>query len=146
MITAYKNFNNRELKSENDTKLKVYINDKGFYKLNEKYLLPANGLGIAVADIDKNGYEDVLVANDFSIHDYLFMNFYGDFRESFEEKFSKSSWYSMGCDIQDFDNDSDLDLMVLDMAYSDYYRSKVLMPSMDVDKFNFYKDRIIKNY
>ena len=78
------------------------------------------GLGIALSDIDDNGYTDIFIANDFTENDYLYLNQGdGSFREVFSEQADHTSLSSMGCDIADYNNDGLADLVVLDMLPAD---------------------------
>ena len=106
---------------------------------------PGFGLGLAISDFDENGFLDIYVANDYFIPDFMFFNQgNGTYKEDIQSKVSHSSFYSMGCDAADFNNDGLVDLAVVDMTPSDHYRSKTLMESMDVDKFNYLVNA--KNY
>ncbi len=112
----------------------IFINvskESGIYK-------PGFGLGVAVSDFDENGFLDLYIANDYFIPDFMFFNNGdGTFVDGIETKISHSSFFSMGCDAADFNNDGLIDLTVVDMTSSDHYRSKTLMESMDIDKFNY---------
>src|SRR5207237_1218602 len=71
------------------------------------------GLGIAVADVNRDGRPDVYVANDFFERDYLYLNNgNGTFREILEDALPVSSYFSMGVDIADFDIDGNKDIFV----------------------------------
>ncbi len=74
------------------------------------------GLGITIGDIDKNGFPDIYVGNDFHEDDFLYLN-QGDgtFKESSSRLLSHTSYYSMGNDLADINNDGWLDIMTLDM-------------------------------
>ena len=99
---------------------------------------PGFGLGVAVSDFDENGFLDIYVANDYFIPDFMFFNQgNGTFIEDIQSKVSHSSFFSMGCDAADINNDGLVDLAVLDMTPSDHYRNKTLMESMDVNKFSY---------
>jgi len=96
------------------------------------------GLGIAINDFDDNGLLDVYIANDYFIPDFMFLNNGdGTFTNGIETKLSHTSYYAMGCDAADFNNDGLTDLAVLDMTPSDHVRNKVLMASMDVATFDY---------
>ncbi len=100
----------------------------------------AYGLGISIADFNDDGHLDVYVANDFWIPDFYFIN---DGKGKFvndKDKINHSSYYSMGVDAADYNNDNILDLAVVDMTPKDHYRNKTLMPSMDVQRFNVLTD------
>jgi len=99
---------------------------------------PGFGLGVAVSDFDENGFLDIYVANDYFIPDFMFFNQgNGTFIEDIQSKVSHSSFFSMGCDAADINNDGLVDLAVVDMTPSDHYRNKTLMESMDVNKFSY---------
>jgi enediyne biosynthesis protein E4 len=83
------------------------------------------GLGIAVADVNRDGRPDVYVANDFFERDYLYLNNgNGTFREVLENALPVSSYFSMGVDIADVDNDGWPDIYTSDMLPEDDYRLK----------------------
>lgn len=74
------------------------------------------GLGVAVSDINKNGWPDIYVGNDFHEDDYLYMNNGdGTFTESLYESIGHTSNSSMGNDIADINNDGYVDIVSLDM-------------------------------
>lgn len=99
---------------------------------------PGFGLGISVTDFDENGFLDIYVANDYFIPDFLFFNLGdGKFVENIKARATHTSFFSMGCDAADFNNDGLIDLAVVDMTPTDHYRSKTLMESMDVNKFRY---------
>lgn len=100
------------------------------------------GLGVAVADFTGNGLPDIFIANDYFIPDRLYLNYgNGTFSESARRKFRHTSFFSMGCDAADFNNDGLIDLVVPDMSPDDHYRSKLLMAGMDTAQFG-YLDRL----
>ena len=83
------------------------------------------GLGIAVADVNRDGRPDVYVANDFFERDYLYLNNgNGTFDEVLEKAMPVSSYFSMGVDIADIDNDGWPDIYTSDMLPEDDYRLK----------------------
>src|SRR5438067_5873175 len=66
----------------------------------------AFGLGVAVADVNNDGWPDIYVANDFTERDYLYLNSRdGTFREVLDQRTSVISYFSMALDIADFDTD-----------------------------------------
>ncbi|HMJ58210.1 MAG TPA: VCBS repeat-containing protein, partial [Gemmatimonadales bacterium] len=83
------------------------------------------GLGIAISDVNRDGRPDVYVANDFFERDYLYLN-HGDgtFREVLENAMPVSSYFSMGVDIADIDNDGWPDIYTSDMLPEDDHRLK----------------------
>jgi enediyne biosynthesis protein E4 len=94
------------------------------------------GLGLAVSDLNNNGLLDVYVANDYAIPDFYFVNMGdGTFQEKVNLRTGHISYYSMGCDAADINNDGWMDLAVLDMSPGDHKRSKTLMASMKVEDF-----------
>lgn len=75
------------------------------------------GLGIAVGDINQDGWPDIYVSNDFHENDYLYYNLGNGkgFREGIAQSMGHTSNFSMGSDLADFNNDAALDLITLDM-------------------------------
>ena len=94
------------------------------------------GLSAAIGDFNGNGNNDVYVANDFLEPDFFYTN---NGNAVFEEKNTELtrhiSFYGMGSDWADFNNDALPDLCVLDMTPPDHKRSKQNMASMRPDQF-----------
>jgi enediyne biosynthesis protein E4 len=120
---------------------KLYINGKGKFKeIGLKAGISNNfgyALSVVTADVNNDGFIDIFVANDFAESDYLYINQgNGTFKEQIKQNTNHISMYSMGTDIADINNDGLEDIMVSEMLPEDYKRSKVSMPSMDVEGFN----------
>ena len=78
------------------------------------------GLGLAVADMNNDGWDDIYVGNDFHENDYYYINKGdGTFVESGAKHFQHYSRFSMGNDIADYNNDGQLDLVTVDMLPPD---------------------------
>ncbi len=86
---------------------------------------PGKGLGIAIADYDRDGHTDIFIAND-SMPEFLYHN-NGD--GTFEEKALPSgvavdgdghTFAGMGVDFADYNNDGLPDLLVTDLANQMY--------------------------
>lgn len=74
------------------------------------------GLGISTADINKDGYPDIYIGNDFYEDDYLYINNGdGTFTEDLGSRIKHTSRFSMGNDIADLNNDKLPDILSLDM-------------------------------
>ena len=94
------------------------------------------GLSASIGDFNNDGWEDIYVANDFLEPDMLYIN-QGDgtFKEEIGEHISHISFYGMGSDFADINNDGFADLYVLDMVAPQHERSKRTMASMNPPKF-----------
>jgi hypothetical protein len=78
------------------------------------------GLGLAIADINNDGWDDIYVGNDFHENDYYYVNNgNGTFTESGAQHFRHYSRFSMGNDVADYNNDGQLDLVTVDMLPPD---------------------------
>lgn len=78
------------------------------------------GLGLAVADINNDGWDDIYVGNDFHENDYYYVNNGdGTFSERGAKHFKHYSRFSMGNDVADYNNDGHLDLITVDMLPPD---------------------------
>ncbi len=94
------------------------------------------GLGISVGDLNNDGWPDVYVANDYEGKDFLYLNKKNKtFSDVANEATGHVSYFSMGTDISDVNNDGWLDFMSLDMMAEDNYTMKTSMGSMDPRKF-----------
>jgi enediyne biosynthesis protein E4 len=107
----------------------VYHNDGGghFTEVSQKIGLskPGKGLGLAIADYDRDGHIDVFVAND-SMPEFLYHNKgNGTFEEiglAAEVAVDEDgrSYAGMGVDFADYNNDGLPDLVVTDLANQKY--------------------------
>ncbi|CAN5428843.1 VCBS repeat-containing protein [soil metagenome] len=83
------------------------------------------GLGVATTDINKDGWKDIYVTNDFFTSDFLFVNNHdGTFTNKIKEYFKHTSQNAMGNDVGDINNDGLQDLIAVDMNPEDNYRKK----------------------
>ena len=74
------------------------------------------GLGVTVADLNRDGWQDIYVSNDFFERDYLYLNNQdGTFREVLPQQMRHVSLSSMGADFGDLNNDGWPELFVTDM-------------------------------
>ncbi|MBC6399812.1 MAG: VCBS repeat-containing protein [Ekhidna sp.] len=95
------------------------------------------GLGVAVSDINDDGWPDLYVSNDYNEEDYLYINNKnGTFRESIRDYITHTSLFSMGCDIADINNDLKPDIVTLDMLPESGYRQKMTLGPENFDKYD----------
>ncbi|SHJ10537.1 VCBS repeat-containing protein [Pseudozobellia thermophila] len=94
------------------------------------------GLGVAIVDINQDGWPDVYVANDFLASDLLYINNQnGTFTDKSAAYFSHTTRNSMGIEVADLTNDGLLDIFVLDMLPEDNERQKTMTSGMDYQHF-----------
>ena len=107
----------RLFRNENDSFVEV-TEDIGIYQGKIGY-----GLGLGVGDLNRDGYPDLYVGNDFFENDYLYLNQgNGKFKEVISEdanQMGHTTHYSMGNDLADINNDGQLDIISLDMLPED---------------------------
>lgn len=78
------------------------------------------GLGLAVSDLNLDGFPDLYIGNDFHEDDYFYLNNGdGTYTDRLRDYFGHTSRFSMGSDIADINNDGRPDLISLDMLPED---------------------------
>jgi hypothetical protein len=109
------------------------------------------GLGVTIADVNKDGWQDIYVSNDFFERDYLYLNKHdGTFEESLEKCIRELSMNSMGADIADINNDGYPDIYVTDMLPEIEARVKTKTNFENWDKYqsnlkNGYYHQFVRN-
>ncbi|MCK4746792.1 MAG: CRTAC1 family protein, partial [Bacteroidales bacterium] len=89
-------------------------------------------LGIAVSDVNNDGWPDLFVSNDFTGKDELYLNNgNGTFTPGIHQSFQHISYASMGNDLVDVNNDGWTDLFTMDMTAEDNFSIKASMGSMN---------------
>ncbi|MFL5746325.1 MAG: VCBS repeat-containing protein [Niastella sp.] len=102
------------------------------------------GLGIAVSDINLDGYPDIYIGNDFHENDYLYINQHnGTFKEELDKCMMHTSQYTMGVDIADVNNDGYSEIISMDMLPADPY---ILKRSLGEDTWDLYNEKIKIGY
>lgn len=95
------------------------------------------GLGMAVSDIDLDGWPDMYIGNDFHENDYLYINQHdGTFKDDLSNQIMHTSKFSMGVDIADINNDAYPEIISMDMLPSDPYQLRRSLDENDYEIFN----------
>lgn len=145
---------NHDVETYGDDKLEKYVNTQGelsgerlYRNDNGKYVDATDGsgiinnrlgygLGLAIGDVNNDGWPDAYISNDFSGKDHLYINNTdGTFSEVVNEATGHISFFSMGNDMADYNNDGWLDVMSVDMVSEDNYGIKTSMGGMDLERF-----------
>ncbi|MBA4852241.1 VCBS repeat-containing protein [Emticicia sp. BO119] len=102
------------------------------------------GLGINITDINRDGWKDIYITNDFLTNDLLYINNHdGTFTDQAEKYFRHTSYSAMGNDVADINNDGMVDLIALDMMPATNNRKKMMTPAnsyityQNNDKYNY---------
>ena len=122
---------------------KLYRNDGyGFTDVSEEAGIYGSeigfGLGVSVSDLNRDGWPDMFISNDFFERDYLYLNNRdGTFSEVLENQIKSISAASMGSDIADLDNNGYPDIFVTDMLPDDEKRLKTVTTFENWQKYQF---------
>lgn len=119
---------------------KLYKNngDKTFtdVTIDSGLLKYGNANSVSVFDANNDGWPDIYIAHDFGPPDAFFLNNTdGTFTNIIDKSLNHLSYFSMGVDAADINNDGYLDLMVLDMVAEDNFRIKSNMSGMNPKSF-----------
>ena len=99
-------------------------------------LIEGFGLGVTVSDINEDGYPDVYVSNDFITNDLIWINNKnGTFTNRASQYLKHQTFNGMGNDVADYNNDGDVDIVVLDMLPEDNRRWKLTPRGSSYDEF-----------
>lgn len=102
------------------------------------------GLGLALGDVNLDGYPDYYVGNDFHENDYLYINQKnGTFRDEINARTRHTSRFTMGVDIADLNNDIFPEIMSLDMMP---YDPQILKRSEGEDAYYNFKFKLDQGY
>jgi hypothetical protein len=95
------------------------------------------GLGVSVADLNRDGWMDLYVSNDFFERDYCYLN-QGDgtFKEVLDQQFTETSLGAMGSDIADINNDAFPDVFVTEMTAEGNSRLKTKVVFESWEEYN----------
>tara|TARA_R100001039_G_C1850106_1_gene110244 strand:+ start:334 stop:3672 length:3339 start_codon:yes stop_codon:yes gene_type:complete len=119
--------------------LKLYKNNGSTFKdVSKTAGIDRTGFpnAVSASDINNDGWPDLYVANDFYAPDFLFLNNQdGTFTSIEKNALKQTSYYSMGVDVADINNDQNLDVFVLDMVSEDNFRLKSNMSGMNIGAF-----------
>ncbi|GAC1382223.1 MAG: VCBS repeat-containing protein [Ginsengibacter sp.] len=116
----------RLYKNEWDPKLKHPV----FKNVSKEAGITIEGYGhsVNIVDINKDGWKDIYVTNDFNSNDILYINNHdGTFTDKASSYFKHTSANGMGQDMMDINNDGLVDLIELDMNPQDNFRKKMML-------------------
>ena len=122
---------------------KLYRNDEGrFVDVSETAGIYGSvigfGLGVTVGDINRDGWPDIYVSNDFFERDYLYIN-QGDgtFAEELESQMRSISGASMGADMADINHDGFPEIFVTEMLPETEERIKTKTTFENWDRYQY---------
>src|SRR5690554_4397365 len=139
----------REMTGKGKSTDKLYKNngDGTFTNVSQEagILIEGYGLGVGISDINRDGWPDIYVANDFLSNDLLYINNGdGTFTNKIAKMLKHQSHNSMGMDIADFNNDGLVDIVVLDMLPPDNFRQKTMFAPNE--NYDLYMSNLEKGY
>ncbi len=127
---------------DNQSGVRLLRNDKGrFLDITTEAGISntslSYGLAAGIADINNDGSPDIYISNDYSVPDKLYINNgKGKFTDKLQQQIGHTSFYSMGNDIADINNDGTADIYTLDMLPEDNKRQKLLFGADNYESFD----------
>lgn len=103
-----------------------------------------SSLGLAINDLNNDGWPDIYIANDFISNDLLYINNHdGTFTNKAKNYIRHGTFHGMGVDIADVNSDGLMDITVLDMLPQyDERKKRMQMPI----NYDLYEERIEVGY
>ena len=90
-------------------------------------LIEGYGLGLNITDINRDGWKDIYVTNDYLTNDLLYINNKnGTFTDEAGQYLKHTSYSAMGNEVEDLNNDGLVDILAVDMMPADNYRKKMM--------------------
>ncbi|RDC64330.1 VCBS repeat-containing protein [Adhaeribacter pallidiroseus] len=129
-------------KEDTQSGVRLFRNDKNFFKdVTQQTGLHSSvltyGLGIAISDVNTDGWPDLYISNDYAIPDFLYINNHnGTFTNKLPTSVGHTSQFSMGNEVADINNDALPDILTLDMLPEDNRRQKLLFAPDNYEKFD----------
>jgi len=100
-------------------------------------LIEGYGHATTVVDINRDGWKDIYVTNDFIGSNILYINNHdGTFTDRSKQYFKHTSLSAMGQDVEDINNDGLADVVELDMNPPDNYRKKMFMSTNNYQAYS----------
>ncbi len=132
----------KKLLAENDhaSGLKLLRNDKGHFseitaQAGILSTVLSHGLGAAIADLNGDGWPDMYISNDYLEPDFMYINNkHGGFTDQLQSRLGHTSFFSMGDNVADINNDGLPDIFTLDMLPADNRRQKLLFAPDNYEK------------
>lgn len=110
--------------------------------------IDSSGWGLSATwwDYNDDGYPDLYVGNDFNSPDYFYRNNGdGTFTNILEEMVPHTTWFSMGADFGDLNEDGWFDFLIADMSGTSHYKQKTAMGAMS-DSAEFLATAVPRQY
>jgi hypothetical protein len=86
------------------------------------------GLGVNICDINRDGWKDIYITNDYLTNDIFYINNRdGTFTDHAPEMFMHTCYSAMGNEVADLNNDGLADIIALDMLPEDNRRKKQML-------------------
>ena len=128
----------KRLNGEAPSNDRLYRNDgEQFVNVSRQagILTEGYGLGLAISDLNGDGWEDIYCSNDFLSNDLVWINNQkGGFTNQSARYLKHQTHNGMGVDIADINNDARPDIMVVDMLPETNERQKMMLSGSNHDR------------